>query len=186
MSGAGDFLARIIALLDKAEIPHMVAGSFASAHHGVPRTTQDIDLVIEAGGAKLKVFVASLPPADYYVSEDAAMDAVRRQGMFNVIDMATGWKVDLILRKRRPFSVQEFRRRTPTRLLGADVFIATPEDTILTKLEWAAMSGSERQLRDVAGVVEARRGELDIAYIEQWAAELGVLALWQKVLEAPP
>ncbi|MEO7332170.1 MAG: hypothetical protein ABI193_26575 [Minicystis sp.] len=182
MSDAGDFLARIVGALNEARIPHMVAGSVASTHHGVPRTTQDIDLVIEASGLALKAFVTSLSPAAYYVSEEAALDALRLQGMFNVIDLATGWKVDLILRKRRPFSVEEFRRRTPARLLGADVFVATPEDTILTKLEWASMSGSERQLRDVAGVVDVKRGELDVAYIERWAVELGVVEPWRKVL----
>lgn len=132
----------------------------------------------------LGAFLASLPPDAYYVSEDAARDALRRRGMFNVIDMASGWKADLVVRKARPFSVTEFARRTPTRMLDVDVFIATPEDTILAKLEWAAESASERQLRDVAGVVSVRRGELDEAYIEHWAAELGVLAAWRKVRAA--
>jgi len=177
----GDFLARIVDALNRAAIPHMVAGSFASAHHGVPRTTQDIDLVVEPTPATLDAFVADLSPEAYYVSEDAARDALRRRSMFNVVDMATGWKVDLIVRKARPFSVTEFGRRAPARMLGVDVFIATPEDTILSKLEWAAESGSERQLRDVAGVVSVRRGELDDAYIERWASELGVLAAWQRL-----
>jgi hypothetical protein len=185
VSGAGDFLARIVGALNRAQIPHMVAGSFASTHHGVPRTTQDIDLVIEPTGASLKAFVVSLPPQDYYVSEEAALDALRRRSMFNVIDQATGWKADLIVRKARPFSVEEFRRRTQAHLLGVDVFVATPEDTILTKLEWAAMSASERQLRDVAGVLEVKRGELDVAYIERWAADLGVVELWRKVSTPP-
>jgi hypothetical protein len=185
MSDGGAFLARIVAALNDAGIPHMVAGSFASTHHGVPRTTQDIDLVIEPTDAALRALVAGLSPQAYYVSEEAALDALRRRSMFNVIDLATGWKVDLIVRKARPFSVEEFRRRTAARLLGTDVFIATPEDTILTKLEWASMSGSERQLRDVAGVVEVKGGELDIEYIERWAAELGVVELWRRVM-APP
>lgn len=119
------------------------------------------------------------------MSDEAALDALRRRSMFNVIDLATRWKVDLIVRKARPFSVEEFRRRTPARLFGTDVFIATPEDTILTKLEWAAMSGSERQLRDVAGVLEVKRGELDLGYIERWALELGVADAWRKVLGSP-
>ncbi len=175
-------MARLVAALDGAQIPHMVAGSFASVHHGVPRATQDIDVVIAPSGAALKAFVAGLSPQAYYVSEEAALDALRRRSMFNVIDLATGWKVDLIVRKSRPFSVEEFRRRLPVRLLGVDAFVATPEDTILTKLEWAAMSGSERQLRDVAGVLAVKGAELDVRYIEHWAADLGVLELWRKVV----
>lgn len=183
MSG-GDFLARIVEALNHAGIPHMVAGSFASAYHGVPRTTQDIDLVVEPTPAALDAFVAGLSPEAYYVSDDAARDALRRRSMFNVIDLATGWKVDLIVRKARPFSVMEFGRRAPAKMLGVDVFVTTPEDTILSKLEWAAESGSERQLRDVAGVVSVRRGELDVAYIERWAVELGVVAAWERLREA--
>lgn len=183
MSQGGEFLARIVAALNRAGIPHMVAGSFASTHHGVPRTTQDIDLVIEPQPSTLRAFVAGLSPDAYYVSEEAAVDALRRRGMFNIIDMATGWKVDLIVRKARPFSVEEFARRTPARLLGTEVYIATPEDTILSKLEWSAASGSERQLRDVAGVLAVKRGELDLAYIERWATELGVIVQWRGVLD---
>ena len=184
MSDGRDFLARIIGALNEASIPHMVAGSFASTHHGVPRTTQDIDVIIDPTTAALEKFVANLKPEAYYVSADAARDALRQRGMFNVIDMGTGWKVDLIVRKARPFSVEEFHRRTPARLLGVDVFIATPEDTILSKLEWASMSGSERQLRDVAGVVEVRRDTLDLDYVERWANALGVIEAWRKVLNA--
>jgi hypothetical protein len=71
VSDGGDFLRRLVALLDQARIPHMVAGSFASTLHGTPRSTQDIDLVIDPSGQALRVFVTSLAPSDYYVSEDA-------------------------------------------------------------------------------------------------------------------
>lgn len=181
MSDGGDFLRRLVALLDQAQIPHMVAGSFASTLHGTPRSTQNIDLVIDPNGPALFAFVAGLAPSEYYASDTAARDALLRRSQFNVIDMATGWKADLIVRKARPYSVEEFRRRTQERILGVDVFVATPEDTILTKLEWAAMSGSERQLRDVMGIVEVKRGELDQAYIERWAKELGVLDAWRRL-----
>jgi hypothetical protein len=178
VSDGGDFLRRLVTLLDRAPIPHMVAGSFASTLHGTPRSTQDIDLVIDPSGQALVAFVAGLPQSEYYASADAAQEALRRRSQFNVIDMATGWKADLIVRKTRPYSVEEFRRRKPARILGVDVFVATPEDTILTKLEWAAMSGSERQLRDVTGILDVKRDELDRAYIERWAQELGVLDAW--------
>jgi hypothetical protein len=181
VSDGGDFLRRLVALLDRAEIPHMVAGSFASTLHGTPRSTQDIDLVIDPSGQALLAFVAGLPPSDYYASVDAARDALHRRSQFNVIDMSTGWKADLIVRKSRAYSVEEFRRRTAERILGVDVFVATPEDTILTKLEWAAMSGSERQLRDVSGILEVKREELDRSYVERWAQELGVLEAWKRL-----
>ena len=182
MSEVGHFLARLVAALDAAGIPHMVAGSFASTLHGVPRTTQDIDVVVDPTPSSLGVLLAGLPAPDYYVSSDAARDALARRAMFNVIDVATGWKADLIILKARPFSIEEFRRRVPTRMLDVDVFVATPEDTILTKLEWSNLSGgSERQLRDVAGILQVLGAVLDVGYIERWASKLGVEDAWRRM-----
>jgi hypothetical protein len=173
----GDLLARI---------PYMVAGSFASTFHGVPRSTHDIDIIVDPTGASLAVLLASLPEADYYVDHDAAKDALRRRSTFNVIDLATGWKLDLIIRKARPFSVEEMARRQRGELYGAAVNIATAEDAIIAKLEWAKLSDSERQLRDVEGVLAVRAATLDITYIEKWIDELGLEAQWARVRGAPP
>ena len=82
----------------------MLSGSFASAHYGAPRSTQDIDLVIAATPAELRAFVEALSGKEYYVDLDSALEAHKRQSMFNVIDLATGWKIDLIIRKSRAFS----------------------------------------------------------------------------------
>jgi hypothetical protein len=158
----------------------MVAGSFASTFHGEPRTTQDIDIVIDPSRAALDRLVRSLDPAAFYVSPAAADEAWRRKGLFNVIDLVSGWKIDLILRKDRPFSVSEFGRRQAARILGVDVFVATAEDTILAKLEWAQAGESERQLRDVIGVIELSGASLDLAYIERWSRDLGVESLWER------
>lgn len=174
-------LADVVAALDACGIPHMLAGSFASTHHGVPRTTHDIDLVVDPSEPSLDRFVRSLDPERFYVSAEAAHEAWRRRGQFNVVDLSSGWKIDLILRKERPFSREEFRRRQPATLLGAKVFVATAEDTVLAKLEWARLGESERQLRDVIGILEVRGGELDRTYIERWAGELAVEALWRRV-----
>jgi len=172
-------LARIVAALDAFSIPHMIAGSFASTFHGEPRTTQDIDIVIDPSREALDRFVRSLAPEVFYVSAEAADEAWRRRGLFNVIDLASGWKVDLILRKERPFSRSEFERRERARILGVEVFVASAEDTILAKLEWAQLGESERQLRDVVGVIALRGESLDRGYVERWARELGVESLWE-------
>lgn len=148
-------LLRVASLLDEHGIPHMVAGSFASTFHGEPRTTHDIDLVIDPARPALDAFVASLDPAAFYVSPEAADEAWRRRGQFNVILLDSGWKVDLILRRDRPFSHSEFARREAVDLGGTQVFIATAEDTILAKWEWAKLGEAERQLRDVRGVIPA-------------------------------
>ena len=178
----GDFLARLTEKLARAGIPHMVVGSFASSFHGVPRSSQDLDLVIDPDLPSLQRFLADLPSADYYADAGAAVDALQRRGQFNVIDMATAWKADLIVRKARPFSVEEMGRRTQGDLLGAHVFVASPEDTLISKLEWAKLGGgSDLQLRDAAGILALRGADLDVAYIERWVADLDLEDFWQRL-----
>jgi hypothetical protein len=178
---ANAFLARIVALLDAANIPYMVSGSFASTYHGVPRATQDLDVVIDPTDAALANFAQAALKNDLYVDPDRAREALRQRRQFNVIDATSGWKADLIVRKDRPFSREEFSRRVRARLLDVDVWVATPEDTVLAKLEWSARGGSDLQMADVAGIVRVRAQDLDRDYIRRWAAELGVLEAWERV-----
>ncbi len=170
-------------MLGAARVPYMVAGSFASTAHGTPRATQDLDIVIDPPDpSALDALLEGLPPTDYFVDVDAARDAMRRRTMFNVIDNATGWKVDLIVRKNRAFSREEFRRRQPLAMLGVSVFVASPEDTIVAKLEWSLQAGgSERQRRDVAGILEMMSGKLDTEYVARWVADLGLAEEWDAV-----
>lgn len=158
----------------------MLAGSFASTLHGVPRSTQDIDMVVDPTPVTLAALLGGLPRDRYYVSDEAARDALARRSQFNVIDLASAWKIDLIVRRDRAFSIAEFARRQPTEILGMRVFAATAEDTIIAKLEWAKLGESERQLRDVAGVIAMSGATLDLAYLGRWIAELGVADLWER------
>jgi hypothetical protein len=175
---AAEVFQRITTALGQAGIPNMLTGSFASAYYGAPRTTQDIDLVIEATPDQLQSFVRLLPSAEYYVDLDAALEARRQESLFNVVDMATGWKIDLILRKSRPFSQEEFRRRKSVHLQGLDLFITTAEDAVISKLEWARRARSQRQIEDVAAILRARWELLDQSYLEKWIVELGVIDEW--------
>ncbi len=174
-------LGRLVGLLDAAGVPFMVAGSFASTTHGMPRTTQDLDLVIDPPSpAALDALVRSMAPEQYYVDSDAARDALTRRSMFNVIDLASGWKVDLIIRKNRPFSRGEFARRVRLSLLDVPVFVASAEDTIIAKLEWSKdAGGSERQRRDVAGILATVGASFDREYVERWVRDLDVSQEWQ-------
>ena len=169
---AAELLATIVAHLDAAGIAHMLAGSMASSFHGEPRSTQDIDLVIDPDPQSLTRFVEGLDPRRFYVSD--AQTALRHRSQFNVIDTKTGWKVDLIIRKDRPFSREEFARRQTVDLLGVTAHLATAEDTILAKLEWAQAGGSERQVADVVAMLAIGGNALDDTYLDRWATELGV------------
>jgi hypothetical protein len=169
---------RITAALDQAGIPYMLTGSFASAHYGIPRSTQDIDLVIEATAPRLRAFIQNLPSDHYYADIDAALEAHRRESLFNVIDLTTGWKIDLIFRKSRPFSREEFGRRQLVNLQGLRLFVASAEDVVISKLEWAKLARSQRQIEDVSAVLKLQRETLDRVYLEKWISELELKEQW--------
>jgi hypothetical protein len=133
-----ELLRLIVDGCDAQAIPHMVAGSFASTYHSDPRMTRDIDIVIDPSSSTLVNFISSFDEDLYYVGD--AVSALADRGMFNIIDMKTGWKADLIIRKDRAFSVRELERRQPATISGIDTFIATVEGMILAKLEWSASS----------------------------------------------
>lgn len=179
---AQDFLASLVGLLDQADIPYMIAGFFASTFHGPPLTTQDVDLVVEPTRESLERLLRLAADAGLYVPDEVAREALSRRGQFNVVDSRSGWKADLILKKDRAFSREEFSRRSLVRILGLEVPMASAEDTVLSKLEWARRSGSERQIEDAVGVVRVKGTALDLAYIERWALELGVTDLWHTAI----
>jgi hypothetical protein len=170
---------RITAALDQAGIPYMLSGSFAGSYYGTPRSTQDVDLVVEATPAQLRALVQGLSSDEYYVDLDAALEAHRRQSLFNVIDLATGWKIDLIIRKSRAFSQEEFRRRQRIQLQDLTLFVASAEDVIISKLEWSKLAHSHRQIEDVAGILRMRWASLDHSYLEKWICELGLKMEWE-------
>src|ERR1700675_3301932 len=165
---APEVLRRITMALDQAGIAYMLTGSFAGAHYGTPRSTQDIDLVIEATAEQLRTFIQSLPGKEYYADLDAALDSHRRESLFNIIDLTTGWKIDLIFRKSRPFSREEFGRRQLVSVQGLRLFVANAEDVIVAKLEWAKLGKSERQIDDVAAILRVRWEALDRPYLDRW------------------
>ena len=178
-----EFLETITTSLSRHGMPFMIAGSLGSAHYGEPRSTNDIDIVIDPTSEQLESLLKGLPES-YYVSQPTARDALKRRSMFNVIDTTSGWKADFIIRKARPFSETEFARRTDVVLMGLSVTLATPEDIILSKLEWAHQSGSERQIRDARSVLLTVHDQIDFDYLQKWADELGLNGLLKDILRS--
>ena len=174
-----ELLAIVIGTLDRVGIPYMVTGSLASSYHGEPRATRDVDIVIDPAADTLAALVDALAAAGFYVDRDTALEALVGRTQFNAIGPDAS-KVDFIIRKARPFSIEEFGRRQRADLLGTAGFVTTAEDLVIAKLEWAAASDSNRQLRDVAGILAVTK-TLDAPYIERWAAALGVADTWRRV-----
>jgi hypothetical protein len=173
-------LQRVTSALEHAGVASMLTGSFASAYYGSPRSTQDIDLVIAATPPQLRTFVESLPTSQYYADLDAALEAHKNESMFNVIDMKSGWKIDLIIRKSRAFSQEEFSRRQRVTVQDVPLFVASAEDVIIAKLEWAKRAQSQRQIEDAAGILKLRWDLIDHRYLEKWIEQLGLAREWKE------
>jgi Uncharacterised nucleotidyltransferase len=175
-----EVLRRITAALDRAGIAYMLTGSFASSMYGALRSTMDIDIVIAASRDQVEQLVQLLPETEYYVELESALRAYDHESMFNVIDLANNWKVDIIFRKSRAFSQEEFKRRHSMNVDAIPVFVASAEDIVLAKLEWSRLAESHRQIEDVAAILRLQWSRLDQDYLKRWIAELGVQREWEK------
>lgn len=176
----------IAEILDSLEIPYLVGGSVASGLYGEPRSTQDIDLVVDLSLAKAAELI-QVVQTRFYTSEDAVKDAILRQASFNLIDLESLGKIDIFVLKENPFHRSEFQRRqakvvrtNPDRYL----IIATPEDIILQKLLWFKMTRheSQKQWRDILGVMKLQGENLDFGYLWRWADTIGVTESLQQAL----
>ena len=156
----------------------MVTGSLAASIYGEPRASKDIDIVIAPTRDQLIELMHHFPEDEYYAVEQDALEALEHRGMFNIIDFAAGWRVDLIVKKIRPFSDEEFSRRRQVEFAGLHLSFATAEDTLISKLEWAKEGESLRQVEDAAGIIRVQGQDLDMAYVERWVSELGLSEQW--------
>jgi hypothetical protein len=180
-----EILPRLARALNAAQVPYMLTGSVASSAHGFPRSTQDIDIVIAPTRAGLLALIRQFPEKSYYADQQQALNALDHKSQFNVIDFATGWKIDFIIAQDSPYGREAFARRIIQDIDGVSVHVVTSEDAIISKLQWSKASDSERQLRDVAGILAAQADKLDIPYIERWVRELGLQDLWENIKRQP-
>ena len=172
----GDFTKR----LDKIGVEYMLTGSMALAHYAVPRMTVDIDIVVNILPENIDKFIAEFEN-DYYIPTGRARRAIEQKGMFNLLNNQTILKIDCVVLKENEFDKNAFSRRQKVDYAGDfDVWIISKEDLILSKLNWAKKSGSERQMLDVASII---RNGYDKNYVEKWAKKLGVDELLKECFE---
>jgi hypothetical protein len=178
---------KVVAAFDRLEIPYLIGGSLASAVYGVVRTTMDADLVADLHPDQISP-LAKLLQGEFYIDPEMILDAIQHEGSFNLIHLESMFKVDVFILQSRPFNQNQMQRRKAQPLgsgAGERAYFSTAEDIILVKLEWYRAGGevSERQWRDIVGVLQIQGDRLDRAYLQHWAADLGVLDLLQKALQ---
>lgn len=177
----------VIHALDQLGVPYVIGGSLASAVHGVVRATMDTDIVADLHIEHAQPLADALS-GTFYADVDMITDAIEHHSSFNLIHLDTMFKVDVFIPKEREFDHLQISRRT-SQVISTNpeenAFVATAEDTILAKLEWYRMGGevSDRQWRDILGIMKVQEESLDLSYLRKWAGNLGVTDLLERALQ---
>jgi hypothetical protein len=179
---------QVIDALEQVGATYVIGGSLASTIHGVVRTTLDTDIVADLRLERVQEF-ADLLVGAFYLDIGAIRQAIRQRGSFNLIHLDTMFKVDVFIAKDRPFDQQQLHRRQAWIAdpgSGRTVYVATAEDTVLAKLAWYRLGheASDRQWRDILGVLVVQGNRLDLSYMRRCAAPLGVSDLLERALSA--
>ena len=166
-----EFLADCLRRLNRSGVTYYLTGSMASNYWGIPRSTHDLDFVVQLPMSAVPRIMQEFS-SDFHIDEAALRAAYRPPHQFNALDSRSAFKVDFWLPKPDPFEQEMLRRRLQSTIFGEPAWICTAEDIILHKLIWNRMSPSDRQLGDAAGVMAVQAGALDKNYLRQWAQEL--------------
>ena len=162
-------LEKVVFGLNDKRIKYMLSGSVALNAYTIPRMTLDIDFVIELLAGNNADFLEIFKKG-YYVDADTVREETRRKGMFNIIDHETGFKIDFIVRKSSEFRELEFARRRKMKIGNIETWIVSPEDLIISKIEWIQLYQSPKQIEDIKKLLEYT--PLNIAYVNEWCKKL--------------
>lgn len=166
-----ELLEKIIRILDLMHVPYMLSGSVAMNLYAEPRTTQDIDLIIELLPEDVPNLVKLLGK-EFYFSSEAMYDAIDHLGMFNIIDYQSGMKVDMIMRNKDIFEQVKFQNRQKTNYLGIELWIIRLEDLVISKLRWIQDVHSSKQITDISNLLTNEK--IDFEYIKRWVSILNL------------
>lgn len=173
----------VLRKLEELGFRYMVVGSVASIFYGEPRMTLDMDVVLELEMQDIERFCAAFPADEFYVSSKAVFEAITHRTQFNIIHPDSGNKIDFMVVRDDAWSRQQISGRTSRKLLaGRSAYVARPEDVILSKMMYYREGGSDKHLRDIAGMLKISGEIIDRGYVEKWARQMDVLDIWQAIL----
>lgn len=179
-----DLLRILCETFDRLGIEYLITGSQATIVYGEPRFTNDIDVVATLTRTNLSGFIDAFPPNAYYVSQEAARDAIDQSGTFNVLHPSSGLKIDVIIPGSSPYEVGRFDRARSIEVSpGFAAKFASPEDVIIKKLEFYKLGGSDKHIRDIAGVLRISGESVNRAFIERVAAHFALTDIWHIALQ---
>jgi hypothetical protein len=181
MSEELEVLKIVTSRLNKASIPYMVSGSMAANYYTMPRMTRDIDIVIKLVRTDIDKFVG-LFQDDFYIDREMIKREVLQQGIFNLIHNRYIIKIDFIIMKSSAYQETAFSRKRDVLIKSSPMWFISPEDLIISKLNWAKDSHSEIQLKDVRNLIETVDG-LDLKYIDNWITQLGLEQIYREATQ---
>lgn len=177
-----ELMQKAVNFFERQNIPYRVVGSMASMAYSEARFTNDIDFLVDLREPHISDFVVEFPEPDFYMSQEAARDAIRNQHQFNIIHFPSGLKLDIIQRKDTEFGRLDIASGVRLKNEGYyDAWFGSAENVILMKLKYYQEGGSEKHLRDIASMVLVQGTKIDKGYIELWSQKLGVEKEWQLV-----
>lgn len=183
MTSQGEVLRKVLSALAESGAEYMIVGSFAASVHGFTRATHDIDIVLSIPPESVSDLARALG-GDFFMDEESARGAVARKEMFNVIHLDTGVKVDFWPLEDDDFRRTQFARRITLPFDGVDTFVASAEDTVLSKLLRHRETPSDRHISDVRGILAAGGDDLDWSYLNTWSERLGLSDLLREMRES--
>ena len=178
----------VVETLEQLNLTYIIAGSLATAVHGVARATMDVALLVDIQVEQAEILAQKLGD-DFFVDVEMMKNAIEQDMSFNLIHKETMFKVDIFPGADLPIDQSQLERRVSLPLAvdpERRAYIASPEDNILAKLDWYRKGGevSDRQWQDVTNVIKIQGDRLDRDYLHQWAVHLGVEDLLVKALSA--
>jgi hypothetical protein len=177
-----DLLRFIATALERLGLRYLVTGSTATTAYGTPRLTNDIDVVVDVPATRVAEFCAAFPESEFYLSADAVAQAVAQRGQFNILHPKSGLKIDVMVASESEFDRSRLQRgRRLSVFPDLSVTFASPEDVMLKKMEYYQQGGSEKHLRDIAGVLQTRGPQIDYGYMAEWSARLGLSEVWESI-----